>query len=134
MALTSRQRQFLKALGHHRDPIIRVGHQGVTEALAAEMSRALRDHELVKVRAGETAGEDAGEVLRALADATGSEVVQVMGRNGLLYLRPKENPRIHLPGVPVPRVRDDEAPRRSRRPAKKVGKGPRNRQPSTKRR
>ena len=44
-----RQRQ-LRALGHHLNPIILVGDSGVSEGVVTETTRALEDHELIKIR------------------------------------------------------------------------------------
>lgn len=109
MPLTGKQRRTLRALGHHRKPVVQVGHSGVTEALTAALEQALHDHELVKVKISEHAAGTRAEVAAALARSTGSEVAQVLGRTVLLYRARPEEPAIVLPGaVPAP------PPRRAR--------------------
>ena len=51
MPLNEPQRKFLRRLGHDHNPIVLVGQGGVSPNVIAELDRALRDHELVKVRA-----------------------------------------------------------------------------------
>ena len=50
MALNVRQRQHLKALAHHRKPVVQVGNAGITAAVIKEIELALGRHELLKIR------------------------------------------------------------------------------------
>src|SRR5512142_3020306 len=50
VALTPRQRQFLKGLAHPLSPVVRVGKAGVSATVIAETKRSLEAHELIKVR------------------------------------------------------------------------------------
>jgi len=96
MPLTGKQRRQLRALGHHLQPVVQVGHAGVTEAVVAALEQALVDHELVKVRISENALEPRAAAATALATATSSEVAQVLGRTVLLYRARPEDPKILL--------------------------------------
>jgi RNA-binding protein len=40
ISLTSRERAHLKARAHSLDPVVRVGHAGVTDNVVAEVERA----------------------------------------------------------------------------------------------
>lgn len=83
--LKGKDRRALRALGHHLRPVVQIGHQGVTPAVVEATSRALEDHELVKVKVLESAPQDRFATARGLAEATASELVQVLGRTILLY-------------------------------------------------
>lgn len=96
-ALSGKQRRYLRGLGHHLDPVVLVGKEGLTEGLITATDVALGQHELVKVRLGESAGEDRHGIAASLAESTASELVQVLGRTLLLYRRHPEEPRIELP-------------------------------------
>ena len=50
---TTRERAALKARAHALEPVVRVGHAGVTDAMVAEVDRALEAHELIKVKIGD---------------------------------------------------------------------------------
>ena len=54
ISLTSRERAQLKARAHALEPVVRIGHAGVTDGLVAEVDRALTAHELIKVRIDDT--------------------------------------------------------------------------------
>ena len=95
--LTGKQRRYLRGLGHHLEPVVHVGKDGITEGLVGAADRALGDHELIKVRLGESAGADRHEIAASLAESTGAELVQVLGRTFLLYRRRPEEPTIQLP-------------------------------------
>ncbi len=96
MPLSGKQRRALRALGHHLQPVVQVGHAGVTEAVLAALEQALHDHELVKVRISENAPEPRAAVATALGTATASEVAQLLGRTVLLYRARPEKPKILL--------------------------------------
>ncbi len=95
--LTGKQKRFLRGLGHHLQAIVQVGKDGITEGLAGALAAALEQHELIKVRLGEAVEGDRDDVAQALADASASEVAQVLGRTVLLYKRREEEPKIVLP-------------------------------------
>jgi len=96
--LSGKQRRHLRALGHHLQPVVQVGHEGITEALVKETDQQLETHELIKVKIGESAPEDRHGAAEHLAGRTASQVAQVLGRTALLYRARKEEPKIILPG------------------------------------
>lgn len=92
--MTGKQRRFLRALGHHLSPVVQIGHDGVSEALVKAAREQLEAHELIKVKIGEGDRHEAADLL---AEKTGAEVAQVLGRTALLYRRRKDKPEIVLP-------------------------------------
>ena len=48
--LAGSDRRHLRRLAHELEPVVHVGAAGVTESVIAALDRALRDHELVKLR------------------------------------------------------------------------------------
>jgi RNA-binding protein len=96
--LTDAQRKYLRRLGHDRNPFVLVGQAGISPNLVTELDRALKDHELVKVRArvGDRSARD--QILEELAAATGAELVQRIGHVALYYRANPEKPGILLPG------------------------------------
>ena len=97
MPLTEPQRKYLRRLGHDRDPIVLVGQGGISPNLVAELDRALRDHELVKVRARVGDRDERDAILEMLASETRSELVQRIGHVALYYRRNADKPGILLP-------------------------------------
>jgi RNA-binding protein len=95
MALTGKQRRKLRALGHHLAAVVQVGQNGVTAAVIAACDQALEDHELIKVKVGD-APVDRHDAAAALAEATHSEVAQVLGNTVLLFRKRLEKSRIDV--------------------------------------
>ena len=86
--LTSRERAHLKARAHALEPVVIVGHAGVSDAVIAEVDRALSAHELIKLRLG-VADREAREALcDELAARAGAARVQRVGRVLVLW-RPR---------------------------------------------
>ena len=97
MALSEKQKKHLRRLAHPMNPVVMLGNAGLTDAIIAELDRALTDHELVKVsaRVGERAARNAA--LDTLAGRTTSELVQRVGNVGVFYRRRADLAKILLP-------------------------------------
>jgi RNA-binding protein len=86
--LTTRERAHLKARAHGLEPVVAVGHAGVTPEVVKETDRALTAHELIKVRVG-TDDRDARRALGdEIASATDAAVVHRVGKVLILW-RPR---------------------------------------------
>jgi RNA-binding protein len=92
--LTSRQRKQLRGRAHPLEPIVQVGHAGVTEAVLRSVDQALTDHELIKVRL--RSPEDKKGDAERLAEGTSSALCGVVGHTVILYRPHPEHPSIEL--------------------------------------
>lgn len=99
MELTERQRRHLRKLGHALKPVIQIGDAGLTEPVANETERALRDHELIKVKVRGTDRDARDAMLAELARRTGSALVQRIGHVAVLY---RPNPEMAKLVIPDP--------------------------------
>jgi RNA-binding protein len=97
MALTGKQRRTLRALAHHRKPVVQVGSGGIADAVIAKVNAELEVHELIKVKVAKEAPVPVAEAAAALGPATRSELVQIIGRTVILYRGRKKKPGIVLP-------------------------------------
>jgi RNA-binding protein len=88
--LSSRARSELRARAHHLQPIVQVGHEGLHASVLDAVRRALRDHELIKVRLHEP--EDKRAMAEALASQTHAALCGLVGHTVILY-RPKPRGR-----------------------------------------
>jgi RNA-binding protein len=97
VALSEKQKKYLRRLAHPMSPIVMLGNAGLTAGVINELDRALNDHELVKVaaRVGDRVSRDAA--LGDLAQRTSSEIVQRIGHVGVFYRRRAELPKILIP-------------------------------------
>jgi RNA-binding protein len=88
--LTGKQRRALRAMGHHMEPVVIVGQSGVTEGVIGAVTQALNDHELIKVKIHE-GPETRQEAAARMAEGTGAELVQLLGRTALLFKKKAED-------------------------------------------
>lgn len=89
--MKSKERAELRGEAHHLQVLVHVGHQGITDTLARAADEVLSTRELVKVDVSRNLTAPMSEVARALGDATGAEVIQVIGRKVVLY---RHNPEL----------------------------------------
>ena len=85
MELTSKQGAQLRGLANSIDTIVHIGKDGLGENLIKQANDALEARELIKCRVLENSEYTAREGAEALAKATRSEVVQVIGTKFVLY-------------------------------------------------
>lgn len=83
--LTSKQRAQLRSLANGIDPVLHIGKGELSENLIRQADEALEARELIKARVLETSEYSPKEAAEAVAKATRSEVVQVIGTKFVLY-------------------------------------------------
>lgn len=87
--LSAKRRRELRGDAHALEPLVQVGHGGITEAVVRAASRALFDHELIKVRLHEP--EDKHAMASEIAEATRSSLCGLVGHTVILYRqKPKQ--------------------------------------------
>lgn len=91
--LNSKQRAALRALANSLEPIVHIGKGGVIDTIVKQADDALTARELIKGRVLEAAPVSAREAADALGAGTNSEVVQVIGRNFVLFRRTDPVPK-----------------------------------------
>lgn len=96
-SLTGKQKRVLRSLGMTMDPILNIGKEGLTPAVAQAAREAIKKRELIKVRVLQNCFEAPQDIITTLAERTDANLVQVIGRNGLLFKRNFDKPQIDLP-------------------------------------
>ena len=79
--LNGKEKRFLRSLANTMEPIVQVGKGSVTESVLHSLNCL----------------DEVDEVAQALAEQSGAELVQVIGRNVVLYRRHPKKPVIELP-------------------------------------
>lgn len=87
----------MRALGNALDPIVQVGKGGVTDSVIFSLNEALTARELVKARVLKNCLEEVKDVAQELTSRTNSNLVQIIGRNIILYRPSEDKPLIELP-------------------------------------
>ncbi len=88
--LTSKQRAALRGAANTLDPVFQVGKGEIDETLIKSTADCLAARELIKMKVLETSMYNAKEAAAILAEATGADVVQVIGSKFVLFLQKKK--------------------------------------------
>ena len=95
--ITTKQRSYLRSLANSIQPIFQVGKGGVSDNMIKQFDEALEARELVKATVLRNSEEDVRDVCNEIAEATGADIVQIIGNKFVLYRESKENKSIILP-------------------------------------
>ncbi|WNS46764.1 ribosome assembly RNA-binding protein YhbY [Paenibacillus sp. MMS20-IR301] len=95
--LTGKQKRYLRSLAHHLDAVFQVGKGGVNENLIRHIEEAIEKRELMKISVLNNNADDPKEIGAELAQQSGSELVQVIGKTIVLYKESRDNKTIELP-------------------------------------
>lgn len=95
--LTSKQRAYLRSLANNIETILMVGKGGMSEQIVAQAESALKAREIIKGKVLESCELSVREAAEYIAEATRSDVVQVIGTKFVLYKRNEKDPKIVLP-------------------------------------
>ena len=141
--LTPARRSELRAQAHALSPVVMIGDKGLTETVVAEADRALKAHELIKVRAASDDREARAAWMAQLCERLGAHPVQSIGKVLVLWREnpeatPKKPPAAKAaPAKPAGKARGREATRTSRprspAPSPRPASEPRRRRPRTSR-
>ena len=96
MTLSAKQKRYLRGLGHHIEPVLKTGKEGLSETMLFEIHEALEKDELIKVKIAKGALHRKEAVVILQEKITG-EVVQLLGKNILLFRQKKTESSIRLP-------------------------------------
>ena len=91
MTLSGKEKAALRGEAHHLVAVVHVGKEGITPTLLQSLDDALRTRELVKIQLGRPVEEPARDLAGMLAEESGAEVVQVIGKTVTLY---RHNPTL----------------------------------------
>ena len=85
MALTGKQVRQLRSLAHHLNPVVHIGRGDINDGLIEQAEESLEAHELIKCAVQDGSCLSAREAASELAEATGADVVQIIGHRFTLY-------------------------------------------------
>lgn len=88
--------KYLRSLAHALKPVVRLGQQGLTDAVTKELDGALSHHELVKVKLSASEKDARLEQLNKLCASVNAISVQQIGHTATLFRRNNKKPVIDL--------------------------------------
>ena len=95
--MTSKQRAYLKGLAMNIDTNFQIGKGSVTPEVVTAIDEAFNTRELIKLAVLKNCFDDPKEIAQVIAERTRSQVVQVIGKQIVLYRPDRDNPKIILP-------------------------------------
>lgn len=116
--LTPSERRALRARAHHLDPVVAIGHHGLTAHVLHEIDLGLLKHELVKVRVFNDDRNAREAILAQICTGMGCAAVQHLGKVLVLW---RPNPELHRAPVAKPRASIGTNLGSKRRAVKKTG-------------
>lgn len=97
MAITTKQKRYLKTLAHHLTPVVIVGQHGLSEGVLNEVDLSLEAHELIKVRLNAGDREERDAMIAKLIESASAELIQSIGHVAVFYRPHPKRPQISLP-------------------------------------
>ena len=119
-ALATARRSELRAQAHGLAPVVIIGDKGLSPSVVAEIDRALKAHELVKVKAVTDDREARAAWMAQLCEALQAQPVQSIGKVLVLW---RENPdkakkKKEATAKPAPKTDPRKKPKASSRQKK----------------
>ena len=108
--MTPAERKALKARAHILNPILQLGGKGLTDAVIAEIDRALGVHELIKIRAAPLNRDEREVALASICERIDATPVQHIGKIFVLYREKPEVSEAPADGPARPRASARAAP------------------------
>jgi RNA-binding protein len=84
-------RKTLRTIAHSLSPVVTLAQKGLSENVSKELERALRDHELIKVKVLAGDRESRKALTQEICESTQAELVQSIG-NVIVLFRAAEKP------------------------------------------
>ena len=96
MALTSKQRAYLRSLANTMDPIVQIGKESITPNLVKQTWDALEARELIKVQLLKNAPYETREACDTLCEQVHADPVQCVGYRFVLYRHARKDSKINF--------------------------------------
>lgn len=88
--MTGAERAALRKNANTLTPVFQIGKGDIGQNMIEAVDAALEKREMIKLSVLDTANISAKEAANVLAEATGAEVIQCIGRKLVLYRKKKE--------------------------------------------
>ncbi|MBK1694939.1 RNA-binding protein [Chromatium weissei] len=85
MAITEKQKRWLKQQVHHLNPVVLIGQHGLTTAVLAEIEVALTHHELIKIRVNAGDRDERDSAIADIQAQTQSILITRIGNVAAFY-------------------------------------------------
>ena len=94
--LSSKQVAHLKALSHNLNPVVQIGHKGLTDSVINEIIVSLKAHELIKIKLQEKEKTKRKLLLDEVCKKTNGQAINQIGMQIVIF-KANEPSKIILP-------------------------------------
>ncbi len=95
--LTGKQKQYLKSLAVQLPAVVQIGKDGMGDNVIQSVEDVLLARELIKVKINQNSDEDIRSTASYLADHLDCDIVQIIGRNCVLFKQKEKKSHYELP-------------------------------------
>lgn len=95
--LTGKQKQYLKKIAVNFPAVVQIGKEGMNDAVFNSVHDVLIARELIKIKINQNSSEDIQNTAEYLAQRLDCEIVQIIGRNCVLFKQKDKKSHYELP-------------------------------------
>ncbi|MFT7131762.1 MAG: RNA-binding protein [Cyclobacteriaceae bacterium] len=93
--ISQKDKKRYRAIGHHLKPVVTLAGNGLSENVSNEITRALADHELIKIKVLAADREERNALITQILETQQATEVQKIGHMVLIYkAAAKPNPAL----------------------------------------
>ena len=94
--LNSKQISYLKGLSHSLNPVVHIGHKGLTDSVVNEIELSLKAHELIKIKLQEKDKSKRKLLLDEICKKINAQAINLIGLQIVIF-KASEPPKILFP-------------------------------------
>lgn len=94
--LNSKQISYLKRLSHSLNPVVQIGHKGLTDSVVNEIEVSLKAHELIKIKLQEKDKSKRKLLLDEICKKINAQAINLIGLQIVIF-KASEPPKILFP-------------------------------------
>jgi RNA-binding protein len=94
--LNSKQISYLKGLSHSLNPVVHIGHKGLTDSVVNEIEVSLKAHELIKIKLQEKDKSKRKLLLDEICKKINAQAINLIGLQIVIF-KASEPPKILFP-------------------------------------
>ena len=95
--LSGKQKRYLRGMASLLNPVAIIGKEGFTPEIIKEIRNGLKANELIKIKIGKNSPDDKLEVKALIEENLTAEIVQIIGRNIVLFKSKGKETKFKLP-------------------------------------
>jgi RNA-binding protein len=95
--LSGKQKRYLRGMASLLNPVAIIGKEGFTPEIIKEIRTGLKANELVKIKIGKNSPDDKLNVKELIEENLTAEIVQIIGKNIVLFKSKGKETKFKLP-------------------------------------